>query len=255
MKHKDLGERTSRRKPRTAWLIGMLLFLVPSALIVPGVLFIGVDNLVLVFRDPNRLVDVPWYYGFYSNMGIVLWSVTAGICLFAGLLLAAQRRWDRAMLLLGIGTLTGVLCMDDLYQIHENAERMAGISEEVLFGSYALILAVILLRFRRLILRQTQWGLLAFSLAFFVMSLIVDLTWRGSGLRHLFEDGPKLVGIFGWLGYWSITAFELIRSELISAGTGGPEGRAVSTNGKAEREEDLETASHSTRNTVEVFAN
>jgi hypothetical protein len=222
------SETFPRGRRSAGWLIGtLLLFLLPAALLVPGLLIIGEDNLVLVFRDPNRLVESPWYYGFYSKLGIVLWSAAAAVCLFGGVLLAVQRRWERALLLLGIGLLTAMLCLDDLYQIHENSYSLVGIPEKAVFASYALLLGVILLWFRRLILQQTQWGLLAFSLAFFVASTIVDLTWKEFGIRYLFEEGPKLIGIFGWLGYWSLSAFEMVRHELASGKRSGVEEAAA----------------------------
>ncbi len=151
-------------------------------------------------RDMASIAQVHPLIGVVSNVGILLWSATAVICLFSGSLLRQQGLHAEARLLLWAGLMTIVLLVDDLFMIHEYiAPVHFHLNEKLVLVSYAIATAAYLLSHRRLILR-TNYLLLAAAMALFTASMLVDIA-DGRGWWRLAEDGCKILGIASWLGY------------------------------------------------------
>ena len=80
-----------------------------------------------LFRDPLAVaMDVGTdcchvYFGFFSNLGVLLWCSAASVCLFASMLLI-QRKADRhqILFLVSAGIFTGLLLFDDSTQRQPN---------------------------------------------------------------------------------------------------------------------------------------
>jgi hypothetical protein len=151
-------------------------------------------------RDMASIAHVHPLIGVVSNVGILLWSATAVICLFSSSLLRQQGRHAEARFLLWAGLMTLVLLVDDLFMVHEYiAPVHFHVNEKVVLASYAAAPGAYLLSHRRLIL-GANYLLLAAAMALFTVSMAVDIA-DGSGWWRLAEDGGKVLGIASWLGY------------------------------------------------------
>lgn len=164
-------------------------------------------------RDPLVLAEKPFYFGFLSNIGILLWCFSAAICLFSSLLLfIAQDKRESILFFAVFGMLSLWLMLDDLLMIHEVLdETLHLIPEKVTFAVYGASILASLCRFRKTLLRTQPW-LLGLSLFFFAISMgldvIVPKDWVTGENEYLLEDGFKLLAIFVWSAYFCRAALE-----------------------------------------------
>jgi hypothetical protein len=162
--------------------------------------------------------------GVASNVGILIWSVGATVCLFA-----ATLQWDRRRRLhrefaffLAAGILTSALLLDDLFMVHEYlAFHYLGLREEVVIAVEACGGLGFLFAFRRRILRSRH-RILGLAVVFFAamigMDQFLDESWRW---QYLFEEGSKLLGIAAWTGYFWLEARDAIGDEREEATPNG----------------------------------
>ena len=138
-----------------------------------------------------------------SNLGILFWGGTAGICAFACVVLcyrsSPNRRWHALFFLYG-GVFTGWLALDDISRIHEN-ESITGIGEGYFIVVYAILLFIHVILFGEIILKK-GFILLAMSLCFFLVAIIIDRFASAGPVWHrVGEDGFKFVGISLWAAF------------------------------------------------------
>jgi hypothetical protein len=117
---------------------------------------------------------------------------------------------------LNAGLLTTLLLLDDFFLIHEEiAPLYLGLSSHFFALFYALSLVLFLYVFKHIIL-QSNFILLLLSILFLGASVLFDVLndarllksiIPASGIRKLLEDGCKLLGIVGWLSYFSGICF------------------------------------------------
>lgn len=160
-------------------------------------------SIEILLRDPAAITGQPFYTGFLSQMGIFFWSAAATVCLFSVLIISRQTGQSRLrQFLLISGMLTLFLGLDDAFLLHEEVFPIhLGISEKVVFGSYAGFMLFYLSRFYPLILR-TEYILMMMALFFFSLSMIVDKFDPSTMGFFLLEDSAKLIGILSWLAYF-----------------------------------------------------
>ncbi|NJN00110.1 MAG: hypothetical protein HC800_25870 [Phormidesmis sp. RL_2_1] len=180
----------------------------------------GIENegLIPIFmRDPASISQIHPLAGFSSNLGALLWTACAATCLFSHMVLRdSLNKGEIARFLLCSGLLTTMLLLDDFFLLHDFIyPQYLGINEKAVLLGYGGILLVWLLAFRRIILRTDYW-LLLISLGFFTLSIGVDglqslIDALIGDLRILLEDGFKLFGIVGWLGYFMKCSLIAIR--------------------------------------------
>jgi hypothetical protein len=163
-------------------------------------------------REPQAVVGGPFYIGIASMLGGFLWSAAAAVCLF---------RWDtsrgmtdqiRARFLLFWGLVSILLLLDDAFQMHEEVfPRWFGLGQKVSYAGYGTLLLAGIVIFKDVFLK-TEYFLFLFALAFFALSISVDLVQELvepvlGEWRILLEDGFKLLGIVSWLAYfWRTSA-------------------------------------------------
>lgn len=165
-------------------LVGLIVFLD---------LYAGIDNWSLV-RDPNAIARQPTYYGFYSNLGVLLWVTAASTALFAALCLRISGFADGRILPLALGGLfCAVSAIDDFFMLHENS-YLIGIPEIAVMSGYALLIAGFTLAALPIALR-TNWIFLIFSLFFLALSTMVDVADMLMPGSVLLEEGCKFFGI------------------------------------------------------------
>jgi hypothetical protein len=189
-----------------------------AAIVVISAVFIGAVLALHRFKgmpfgalsqDPASVTGCAVYTGFLSNIGILLWSATAALCLFA----ARIRPWRGASpwrpFLLVSGVLTLALTLDDLFLLHDEHGILAGLigtHQSVAHGIYLGVVVLYLLCFRRVIL-QTEYPLLIMALLFFALSIASDLFLTGAGFASfMLEDGAKFIGLAAWFVYFARVA-------------------------------------------------
>lgn len=158
-------------------------------------------------RDPLVLSQSPFYVGALSNAGVIVWCAASVVCLFSALLLHMQKR-DRhkTLFFARMGAFTALLALDDLYMLHDQVfPEYIGIPEPVVLTAYALGAGVLAVKYWRVIVRSTPWGLFVLALIFFGGSLIYDFTYGDWWWHPVIEDALKFLGITAWLAYFTTT--------------------------------------------------
>ena len=124
------------------------------------------------------------YYGFISNLGILLWSATSGVCLFAGLLLyGILGPRNGTIMMLYAAILTGFLTLDDSFMIHERiVPKLFDMGKEIIFLVYACLIGFYIIPFRKIILTLDAY-LLGISLSLFAVGIIVDVFVKDESRR------------------------------------------------------------------------
>lgn len=175
-----------------------------------GLLLLGFTALLgLVIDQPFRVftkevaeqLQARGYVGFLAHVTWFLWVVagTAGL-MAAAWLWRRTGRDARVHFFLIASAFTGLLLFDDFAMLHEF------ISEQMLlYGLYAAILIVLLLKYRAQFARGGILLPLAAGL-FWAASLASDVIGEGMGVQwHWFEDSAKTLGTLLWAAFmvWS----------------------------------------------------
>jgi hypothetical protein len=166
------------------------------------------------------------YFGAASNLGVLVWSAAASVCLFTALLLARRSTHTAAAWFLFVsGLFTTMLVVDDFFLIHEEwFPHLTGLGEAYLLAFYVLFFAGYLIIFHTFIL--THHGMLLFMASvFFAIAMVTDAFLdvtafayittdvRAAGLWGLFfEDGMKMFGIFAFVMFYLRTSWDLLIS-------------------------------------------
>ncbi len=80
------------------------------------------------------------YYGFVSNLGVMMWTLTSAICLFTAFVLYALRKHrDIMMFAAAAGLLTGWLALDDAFMVHEVVFPSFGIPQNMVLVAYVVL--------------------------------------------------------------------------------------------------------------------
>lgn len=194
-----------------------------------GALLIGLVGLIgfqtyvpveYITRDPAAIAGHPIYYGAISNLGILLWSASVTACLLGSIIVKILKDCvEAASFFLAFGSLSFVLCMDDLFLLHEDLfPRRLNLPEEVTFLAYAIAVSAVLFRFRKFLLKN-QPALFGTALLLFAFSLSSDLIFSlfelEGGAAYAIEDGFKLIAIFAWCSYFLWAAIDQITTASI----------------------------------------
>ena len=166
-----------------------------------------------LFGDARSMAELPYYAGWMSDAGVLLWWSGASVLGFAALASAARdpalARW------LGAGAaLTALLALDDVLLLHERAiPELTGLPQVGTYAVYAGLTLTWLWRWRRRHL-DGERALLVAALALFATSVALDALPRGLrpwGEAHaLVEDGAKWLGIVAWTLWGWRTAFAAV---------------------------------------------
>ncbi len=198
------------RQNRTALLVVYL----PSLAFLMAVALQDLVPVSYLTRDPAEITGAKSYIGLVSNLGILMWSASSAIALFAATVfrLSGQVKGG-ASFFFTCGVLAAVLMLDDLLLIHERlAPNHLHIPQPAVVAFYALMFLVFLVFFRATILNTD----FVFLVLFFIF-LGISAGWDGVSDRvpqlknHLIEDGSKFFGIVSWLAYIVLTALARIQ--------------------------------------------
>ena len=186
---------------------------VPIWLILGGVLALAVAvkyrfNVpwYVVMGDPATATGSPFFAGFVSNVGAVMWAAIATVFLFRFHLDCRPGRpseWTR--FLLWSGLFAALVGSDDLFLLHEELfPKYLSIPQVVVVATYGVLAIAYLGRFRTQIAR-TAYPLFLLALGLLGVSVALDQIadrWEVYLPAGPFiEDGAKLLGIGTWLSY------------------------------------------------------
>jgi hypothetical protein len=188
----------------------LLLWLyLPAGLLLLAVLWTSLRTgvpLAMFTRDPADITHTSPFLGVVSNVCILLWCASAAICLFSFLIFWKKGSKSTAVFFLMAGLLTTLLMLDDLFLLHERIfPQYLHWRQRYIYLGYVSMVFAYLVAFRKVIFKN-NFLLLALALGFFFLSVVVDgIAAKMEDfipLYHLYEDGFKLFGITGWLGYF-----------------------------------------------------
>lgn len=149
-------------------------------------------------RDPTVILKGPPYVGFISNIGMLVWSFTAAICVFSAITSHKNNQLEVAKYLLCSGLLTLLLLIDDMFMLHDSFfPNFLKIPEKLVYLTYAILVLGYLIRFRKEIIKN-EYVILFIAFFFFGFSVLSDMFLPQQGMEFLFEDGLKIFGIVTW---------------------------------------------------------
>ena len=138
-------------------------------------------------------------YGLISNVGIVALALSSGAAAI-GRLALPDAPAPLPRLLLWIAVLTLVLVVDDLLLLHE-AAAFAPLAGVLTAAAYGLAFLRFVARFRDVIVRELDVGLLLLAVGAFGVSAVTDLLVAPTQTSVLVEDGAKLLGLVAWSAF------------------------------------------------------
>lgn len=154
--------------------------------------------LALLTRDVAATAQLKFYIGILSSVGALLWCAAASMCWFGAAALRGTGQVERARFLAASGGLLAALGADDFFMLHEAVYPKFGLPEELVVGLYALVLLLLMLRFRRQLL-DGELLLFVIGCVLFAGSALVDMRVRDA---TALEDILKVAGIASWLTYY-----------------------------------------------------
>ncbi len=176
--------------------------ILPSIILYLAILYISNFyniKLSLVVRDLAQTCGYPIGVGMISNIGVLLWGATASICFFTTFLEGINKESSKLLLLGGI--FSSLLCIDDLFLLHD---RYLG--PDFLNLTYLTISIFLLVRFRRILkligLFNLLISILFLGLSVFFDGVIQQIFNQSYELTQLIEEGFKFIGIACWLNFW-----------------------------------------------------
>jgi hypothetical protein len=161
-----------------------------------------------VMGDPATTTGWPFWVGFISNAGAIVWAATSAIFFVARRL---ERDAVRHRFLLASGLFVAMLGVDDLFLLHEQAfPGLLGVPQTAVLAAYAVLAIAYAWTFRAQIL-ATPYPLFLLAAVLLGTSVALDqlmdrfeIYLPASGFL---EDACKLLGIGAWLAYaWRTAA-------------------------------------------------
>lgn len=174
-------------------------------------------NISDLTRDPASVMGAPFYVGLLSNIGILLWSASAAICLFCSAVLRKDiNNRELPLFLFFSGIITSIFLLDDLFFLHESIyPAYFNVSDKTIYLAYAIMVFLYLIRFRVTII-GTEFLLLLFAFAFFGLSVVLGINLIDLPASHyLFKDGAKLFGIVTWSTYLTRTGLRHVKYAIL----------------------------------------
>lgn len=206
-----------REQLKNITLILVIIYSATTALL-SIVILLGIEyNIELdhFTQDPAAITNSPFYIGFFSNVGVMLWCGSAVICMFTWRLLpnAEQTKNVRAFLLAS-SLLSFLLLFDDLFMMHEEVYPVYfGIPENAVYLFYlnlALIYAVV---FREIIVKS-EYVFLILAALLIGVSTVIDTMPMPIPEDSFLEDTFKLFGIVSWFLFFARYSYSELKKVI-----------------------------------------
>jgi hypothetical protein len=160
-------------------------------------------------RDPTTVLNGPFYLGYYSNLGMLVWVAAATTALLGQYLLRRVGHLEPARLLLVASVITVAVMLDDLFLLHDAVYREMGIPQYAPFTAYGLAIAAFSWRFRYQL--GTDLLLIVAAVSCLGISAVLDTLFHLQP-PYLIEDGAKALG----LALWALMIVRYTIAELTS---------------------------------------
>lgn len=193
-----------------SWIVATLGLLI--AIFISINTEIPLDNFT---QDPNAQFEAPFYIGFFSNLGIMLWSAAFTICFYGAWRTNGKSDKRGQQFLIFSGLITMLMTLDDLFQLHELVfPQYLSISENMVYLTYLNIYMIYFIRFRRQLLNS---DFIVLGISFFLLGLstIIDILPLPIEKDTFLEDAIKLLGAITWLIYFVRTADEVVEKNAL----------------------------------------
>ncbi len=175
----------------------LAITLILSALVLVTIVSV---NILFFSSNMHKVTDDE---SFLSNIGIILWCVTATVCFFAALLLPNDHQQKARQFLVYSGWLNTYIMFDDFLELHDRYfPEYLNIDEKIIYIVLGIAISMLIIRFRQLILK-TNYIVFLMALCFFAISIAAD------GILNSMEI---VYGIFILVVVSSINLFILKRS-------------------------------------------
>ena len=196
-----------------------ILLFFSSSVIAPVLIYLAIIGFsssygiksILVIRDLAQTCGYPIGVGLISNLGILMWSISASISLFSSLSGLIEKRENLNFLFLG-GILSSILCLDDFFLLHDKY-----IGPDFLYITYSIIGIYMLIKFRKLIL-GIDFLEFIISIIFLACSILFDKIIQSIFPNNylniqLLEEGFKFIGIACWMNFWWKASIKSLKSK------------------------------------------
>lgn len=196
---------SARRHARQSWKVTAIVCVAGLVPLVGAVVLAAATgtSLSAYTRDQLTVVapEAPFYMGFVSNLGAMIWAAGAVVALFGGYGTHAGSRKGRFLVVAGWFSL--LLAADDMFMLHDVLHEPLGVDASYVYGAIGLYGVW---RYRDILLEQTNFVIFALAFGGLGMSAGMDGVTHTLGLDHLpgtsfVEDALKFMGICFWMAF------------------------------------------------------
>lgn len=196
----------------------IIIVFAATLVVLSVVIFLGLEyNVQLNYftKDPMQILDAPFYLGFFSNMGVLLWCSSMLACFFSRALLknSMENKISRKFLFFS-GAVTMLFLLDDLCLMHEDVfPHYLGVPERFVFLIYINIVLLYVISMRDYIL-STEYMLLGLACFLIGMSTFVKRIPMPIPEDTFLQDVAKLFGIIIWFIYFIRVSYKEVIREM-----------------------------------------
>lgn len=166
-------------------------------------------------KDPAEVMNFPPYIGMLSNWDVILWVMTAAICLFGAVILKKQNVPKDTLRFIAVsGLLSLVLGIDDLFLFHDRLlPKMLHAPEAFFYLIYFFVFLVYLIFFTSKIMKYEY-------LLFWASFLLLVISRRILVIIPFFNkfmttgDMLKYFGIVFWLAFFYRTVLHEVSARI-----------------------------------------
>lgn len=208
---------TLREQLKNITLILVIVYAATTALL-SIVILLGIEyNIELdhFTQDPAAITNSPFFIGFFSNVGVMLWCASAVVCMFAWRAIPAmeQTKSVRAFLLYS-SLLSFLLLFDDLFMMHEEVFPVYfGIPENAVYLFYLNLALIYAVAFKEIIFRS-EYILLILAAVLIGISTVIDTVPMPIPEDSFLEDTFKLFGIVSWFLFFVRFSFSEVKKMI-----------------------------------------
>jgi len=201
---------------RTVTPILLIVWLITLLALLLGIYASTVKEIPLesFTKDPTALMNGPFYLGFFSNVGIMIWTGAAMINFFVAYRIKDDSKQRHNFLfILFSAFITLMMTLDDLFQLHEFVfPNYFSISDNAVYLTYMNIFLLYFIYFRKRLL-ESEFAILGLAFFFLGLSTIIDVLPLPIPKDTFLEDAIKLFGIVTWFIYYFRTGNEVLSNE------------------------------------------
>lgn len=170
-------------------------------------------------RDAIDVTGASIYVGALSNLGVVLWVVTAACCLFAAAILRSSNSSSTDIrFLAATGLVTAIAAVDDLFLLHERVlTQFLGVPDATYVVLWLGIGIAYLVVAGGSLRRHASPAMIA-AISLFAVSVSIDIFAPFTDQWTFIEDSAKYLGIVLWMLFAVPLSFRIVLGASPSGG-------------------------------------